>query len=161
MAVEPLLLLLERSAVPVSVQSGLAHGDDAGLGDQVDDDRPVSLAGFGRVVGVDADGREEAAVCLQQVRPQPRSWPRCADGDDLTHAGSDWPGLARPSRSARSRRSSRCACVSTSVDGFWRREVHGLAAPCVRRMGSLGWKLPCASPSRRLDSVVPREGPFW
>ena len=61
-AVEPSLLQLKRGAIPVSVQSRFAHGDDGRPCDQFGDRPPVILAGFRSLVGVDADRREQTAV---------------------------------------------------------------------------------------------------
>jgi len=91
MAVEPVLLPFERSALPVAVQPRFADGDHAGLGDEVHDTGPVLLAGFGRVVGVDPDGREHAGMGLSQFDHARAGGARRADGDDLRHAGAECP----------------------------------------------------------------------
>ncbi len=60
-SIEPCLLFGERGAVPVAVEAGFSDGDDAWTPDHFQDARPVLLADFGRLVGVDADGGEDSA----------------------------------------------------------------------------------------------------
>ena len=66
-AIEPFLLLGEWGSVPVSVQSGLSDRDDARSSGEVFNDRPVVRGGLGSVVGMDADGREQAAMDLRKL----------------------------------------------------------------------------------------------
>src|SRR5262245_42109157 len=67
MPVEPRLLLKKRSAMPVAVEPCFADGDRPPSADHFHDPRPIVLADFGRVVGVNAYGGENSAVCACKV----------------------------------------------------------------------------------------------
>ena len=85
-AVEPILLQGEGSSIPVPVQAGLSDGDDTWASDHIENERPILLAGFGRVVWVNADGRENTLVSCRQLECTRARSGRGADGDDLGHA---------------------------------------------------------------------------
>ena len=82
-SIEPFLLLGERGVMPVTVEAGFADGDDAGAAEHVEDSGPVFLADFGRLVGVDADGREDSAVSSGELEGAVARGCGDADGDDL------------------------------------------------------------------------------
>ena len=135
------LLFGERGAVPVPVEAGFSDGDDTWASDHIQDEGPILLADFGRLVGVDADGGEDSAVCC------------CASSSDPALEAAvvpmamiwDTPSLAArsrmPGRSARSRRSSRWAWVSTSGPGVgtWGQGIHRWAAPGAARADLSGF----------------------
>ena len=78
MAIKPLLLLGKGSMVPVAVQARFTDGGDSGIGRQLHDPRPVAFVGLGHVVGLDADGREDARMfaAISITRRYPRPWCR-------------------------------------------------------------------------------------
>ena len=84
-AVEPLLLFGERGVVPVPVQARFTDGHNTWSSDHVEDDGPIFLAGFGGLVGVNADGGEDPPMLLYELEcPRARGGGR-PDGDDLGH----------------------------------------------------------------------------
>ena len=56
------------------------------LADHFQDARPILLANFGRVVGVDADSGEYSAMGGCELECPGTRGGGCADGDDLGHA---------------------------------------------------------------------------
>jgi hypothetical protein len=85
-SIEPRLLFPERGAVPVAVEAGLADRDDTWTSDHIQNEWPVVLADFRRLVGVNADSREDSPVLGGKLeRPSARGCRR-ADRDDLGHA---------------------------------------------------------------------------
>ena len=77
-AVEVILLHVERREVPVAIEPRLADRHDARLVEHRDDAIPIARLGFGQVVGLHADGRVHAVVLGRQLDARLRSYrPRC------------------------------------------------------------------------------------
>jgi transcription termination/antitermination protein NusA len=85
-SIEPYLLFGERSAVPVPVEAGFSDGDEAWAPDHIQNEGPILLADFCRVVGMDAGGGENTRVFGGEVECPGARGGGGADGDDLGHA---------------------------------------------------------------------------
>ena len=91
MAVEIVLLHVERREVPVAIESRLADRHDAGLVEHGDDPVPIARLRVGQVVGLHAHGGVNALVFGGQFDADRARVGRDADRDDVLDAG-----LARP-----------------------------------------------------------------
>jgi hypothetical protein len=86
-AIEVILLQVERREVPVAVETRLANGDDFGLIDQPFDLGPIVGAALGDVIRLETDGGVDPVVRRGDFDALAAGGDGGADGDDRGHAG--------------------------------------------------------------------------
>ena len=86
MAIEIILLNVERTVVPVTIQTGFADRHDFRRVDKCNNSLPIAWLCLGAVVGLNADRRKNRRMIRRQSNRRGAGIGRNADSDDLLHA---------------------------------------------------------------------------